>query len=54
MKLEDTIKVDVSNKYQHHRKQTQMCVRDREVAGLQYIGGYILHKLHNNFRNNKT
>lgn len=26
---------------------------DRELAGLQYIGGYIVHKLHNNFRNHK-
>ena len=28
--------------------------RERELAGLQHIGGYILHKLHNNFRNHKN
>ena len=29
-------------------------VSERELSGLQYKGGYTVHKMHNNFRNNKN
>ena len=58
MKLRDIIKVEVSNISisitEDGPKKVSERQRERELAGLQHIGGYILHKLHNNFRNHKN
>ena len=56
MKLGDIIKVEVSNIGISITEDSPKSVSEseRELAGLQYIGGYIVHKLHNNFRNHKN
>ena len=54
MKLEDIIKVEVSNISISITEDGPKSVSERELAGLQYIGGYILHKLHSNFRKHKN
>ena len=53
-KLGDIAKVEVSNVNISITEDGLKSVSEREVAGLQYIGGYIVHKLHNNFRNHKN
>ena len=53
MKLGDIIKVEVSNISISITEDCPKKVSGRELAGLQYIGRYILHNLHNNFRNHK-
>ena len=54
MKLGDIIKVEVSSISIRITKDGPKSVSERELAGLQYIGDYIVHKLHNNFRNHKN
>ena len=54
MKLGDIIKVEVSNISISIAEDGPKSGSERELAGLQYIGGYILHTLHNNFRKHKN
>ena len=54
MKLGDIIKVEVSNISISITEDGPKGVSERELAGLQYIEGYIVHKFHNNFRNHKN
>ena len=54
IKLGDIIKVKVSNISISITEVGPKSVSQRELAGLQYIGGYIVYKLHNNFRNYKN
>ena len=54
MKLGDIIKVEVSSISIRITKDGPKSVSERELAGLQYIGVYIVHKLNNNFRNHKN
>jgi len=35
-------------------EESPRSISDRELAGLQYIGGYIIHKLHKKFKNSKN
>lgn len=53
-KLGDIAKVEVSNVNISITEGGFKSVSEREIAGLQYIGGYIVHKLHNNFRSHKN
>lgn len=48
MKLGDIIKAEVSNISISITEYGPKSVSERELAGLQYIGAYIVHKLHNN------
>jgi hypothetical protein len=34
--------------------EVKMCLSDRKIAGLQYLGGYVLHNLHRNTNNWKS
>ena len=54
MKLGVIIKVEVSNISISITEDDPKSVSGRELAGLQYTRGYIVHKLHNNFRNHKN
>ena len=54
IKLGDIIKVKVSNISISITEVGPKSVSQRELAGLQYTGGYIVYKLHNNFRNYKN
>ena len=54
MKLGDIIKVKVSNISISITEDGPKSVSERELAGPQCIGGYTVHKLHNNFRNHKN
>ena len=48
MKLGDIIKAEVSNISISITEYGPKSVSERELAGLQYIGVYIVYKLHNN------
>ena len=62
--LGDVIKVEISNirinitednpKSVSEREREREREREGELAGLQYIKGDIVHKLHNKFRNHKN
>ena len=58
--LGDVIKVEISNIRINITEDNPKSVserereRERELAGLQYIKGDIVHKLHNKFRNHKN
>ena len=54
IKLGDIIKVKVSNISISITEVGPKSVSQRELAGLQYTGGCIVYKLHNNFRNYKN
>ena len=54
MKIGDIIKVEVSNISLSISKYGPNSVVERDLAGLQYAGAYIMHKMHNNVRNRKN
>ena len=54
MKLGDIIQLDVSNIIISITEDGPKKVSQRELAGLQYIGGHIVHTLHNCFRSHKN
>ena len=54
MKLGDILQLDVSNIIISITEDGPKSVSERELDGLQYIGGYIVHKLHNSFRSHKN
>ena len=66
--LGDVVKVEISNirinitednpksvsERERETERERERERERELAGLQYIKGDIVHKLHNKFRNHKN
>ena len=54
MKIGGIIKVEVSNKSLSISKYRPNSVLERDLAGLQYSGSYIMHKMNNNVRNYKN
>ena len=54
MKIGDIIKVEASNISLSNSKYGPNSVLERALAGLQYAGGYIMHKMNNNVRNHKN
>ena len=54
IKLGDIIKVEVLNISISITEDGLKSVSKRELAGLQCIESYIVHKLHKNFRNHKN
>ena len=54
IKLGDIIHLDVLNIIISITEDDPKSVSERELDGLQYIGRYIVHKLHNSFRSHKN
>lgn len=51
IKLADILLIKHENKQRKQIEETSHNLSPRQLAGLQYIGGYILHKLHKKIKN---
>ena len=54
IKLEGIMKVEVSNISISITEDGPKCASEKELVVLQYIGVYIVHKMHNNYINYKN
>ena len=54
MKVGGIIKVEVSNAIISITEKGPKSLLEKDLTGLQYIGGYTVDKFHNNLRNQKN